>query len=324
MGQQHQRHWHRTGASQGLQARVAAPHAIALSAAPAVTLQSRQVVTGKQRGQLRQRLSVSDPEQAPGRRIEVGHLALRVDEQHRIGIDLDHLGQAPLVLLGLHPGGDVTGHADHFDHRPGVGFADRPARGFEPQVMAVTVADAVSHGVITVLLQRIPRPLHQAVQVMLMKQAAGQAPAQLLRPVAQQGPGRRRGVEKAPVGGVPGNQVGGVLDDQAVQPTGRGRFARGQHLGGRVAAAGEHTLILWVGDKGPDQDLCLALGLDPVDGALLFQAGAHQLPVVDRQQTRHLGQRLIAEQGQQCGVAFQRPALGIEQQARLRIVTQQR
>ncbi|MNT34136.1 hypothetical protein D3C72_1700950 [compost metagenome] len=132
-----------------------------------------------------------NPEDAARGRIEVSDLALGGDEQHRIDVGLDHFGQASLVLLGLHSGGDVPGYADDFDHRPGVGFPDRPAGSFEPQVMAVAMADAISHGVIAILLQRITRALHQTGQILAMKQALGQLPAQLFGPVTEQGPGGR-------------------------------------------------------------------------------------------------------------------------------------
>ncbi|MNY27884.1 hypothetical protein D3C86_1618230 [compost metagenome] len=132
-----------------------------------------------------------NPEDASRGWIEVSDLALGSDEQHRVNVGLDHFGQASLVLLGLHPGRDVPGYADDFDHRPGVGFADRPAGGFEPQVVAVAMANAIGHGVIAILLQRIARALHQSGQVLAMKQALGHLPAQLFRPVTEQGPGRR-------------------------------------------------------------------------------------------------------------------------------------
>ncbi|MNN81602.1 hypothetical protein D3C81_1984460 [compost metagenome] len=57
--------------------------------------------------------------------------------------------------------------------------------------MAVAMADAISHGVIAILLQRITRALHQTGQILAMKQALGQLPAQLFGPVTEQGPGGR-------------------------------------------------------------------------------------------------------------------------------------
>ncbi|MNQ52633.1 hypothetical protein D3C85_666570 [compost metagenome] len=146
----------------------------------------------------------------------MGQASGRVDEQHQVGIGLDHFGQPPLVFLGLHPRGDVARHADHLDHCAGIGFANGPAGGLEPQVVARAMADAVGHGVVTVLLQGLAGALQQLLLVLLVKQRLHQGPAQLLGPVAEQGPAGRRGVEKAPLRGMPGDQVGGVLGDQPV------------------------------------------------------------------------------------------------------------
>ncbi|MCY1451849.1 hypothetical protein D9M71_687380 [compost metagenome] len=51
------------------------------------------------------------------------------------------------------------------------------------------MADAISHGVVAILFQRVARTLHEAGQILAMKQALGQLPAQLFGPVTEQGPG---------------------------------------------------------------------------------------------------------------------------------------
>ncbi|MCY1440555.1 hypothetical protein D9M71_568370 [compost metagenome] len=79
-----------------------------------------------------------------------------------------------------------------------------------------------------------------------------------------------------------GNQVGGVLDDQPVQPSCGGRFTLRQHLSRGVAATGEYSVVLGIGNKRPDQDLRLELCLDTFDGALLVQAATNQHPMIDR------------------------------------------
>ncbi|MCY1440556.1 hypothetical protein D9M71_568380 [compost metagenome] len=57
--------------------------------------------------------------------------------------------------------------------------------------MAVAMADAIAHSVIAILLQRIARALYEARQILAMEQALGHLPAQLFRPVTEQGPGSR-------------------------------------------------------------------------------------------------------------------------------------
>ncbi|PNG62272.1 hypothetical protein TI06_23450, partial [Vibrio vulnificus] len=71
--------------------------------------------------------------------------------------------------------------------------------------------------------------------VLGVEQRLRRTPAQFLRPVAEQGPGSRRGVEENAVEGMPGNQVGGVLGDQPVQPAGPRRLALAAQAGGGVA-----------------------------------------------------------------------------------------
>ncbi|MCY1520295.1 hypothetical protein D9M68_550700 [compost metagenome] len=176
---------------------------------------------------------------------------------------------------------------------------------------------------VAVLLQGVTGALHQLAQLLGMEQALGELPAQLLRPVAEQGPGRGRGIEEAAVGGVAGNQVGGVLGDQPVQPPRPRRLPFGLDLFRGLAAARQHPALLRIGNVGPDQHAFAALGLHPFDGALLGQAGAHQGAVVHRQEAQHLGQGPLAEQRQQRGVQLQRARLGIHQQARLRVVAEQ-
>ncbi|MCY1451848.1 hypothetical protein D9M71_687370 [compost metagenome] len=78
------------------------------------------------------------------------------------------------------------------------------------------------------------------------------------------------------------NKVGGVFDDQSVQPSCGGGFTLREHLSGGVAATGEHSIVLGVGNERPDQDLRFKLSLDAFDGALLVQAGTNQHPMIDR------------------------------------------
>ncbi|MCY1423202.1 hypothetical protein D9M71_389090 [compost metagenome] len=79
-----------------------------------------------------------------------------------------------------------------------------------------------------------------------------------------------------------GYQVSRVFDDQPVQPSCGGRFTLRQHLRRGVAATGEHSVVLGIGNERPDQDLRFKLSLDTFDGALLVQAGTHQHPMIDR------------------------------------------
>ncbi|MNQ61280.1 hypothetical protein D3C85_755930 [compost metagenome] len=190
VGQQHHGNRHRGTAARRQQARVDAPYALAFGAAPAFALQARQVIRGDDLGQGRHRLFRPQPERAPRRRVEVGDVPGGVDEEHRVGIGFHHFGQAPLVLLGLHPRGDVARHADHLHHRPGIGLADGTAGGLEPEVMPGAVADAIGHGEVAVLLQSVAGALHQLGHLLRVEQALGELTAQLLRPITKQRPGR--------------------------------------------------------------------------------------------------------------------------------------
>ncbi|MNR65130.1 hypothetical protein D3C85_1880460 [compost metagenome] len=57
--------------------------------------------------------------------------------------------------------------------------------------MPRAMADAVGHGVVAVLLQRVARALHQLGEFLGMEQALSELPAQLFRPIAEQRPGGR-------------------------------------------------------------------------------------------------------------------------------------
>ena len=190
--------------------------------------------------------------------------------------------------------------------------------------MAGLVADAVSHGVIAGLLQRLGGALHQQVLVLGMEQALHAHPAQLLRPVTEQGPAGRRGVEEAAVRGVAGNQVGGVLGDQPVQAPGLSGLAGLAHLDAGIPAARQHPLRHRVGNKAPDQDARAILSLHRFDGPALAQAGAHQRHIVNRQQLGQRTQRALGQQALQSQVVLQQLRLGVQQQARLRVGRQQR
>jgi hypothetical protein len=104
------------------------------------------------------------------------------------------------------------------------------------------MAHAAGHGVVAVRLQRRTGLQQRLAALARVQQAACRAAAQLLRPYPEQAEGRRRGIEKAPIRAVPGNQVGGVLDDQPVQPPGRLAFAapgaRRWHRGSGPAPVG--------------------------------------------------------------------------------------
>ncbi|UWN48509.1 hypothetical protein ASALC70_00691 [Alcanivorax sp. ALC70] len=198
-------------------------------------------------------------------------------------LGLHHLGQTAAVFLRLDPRGDVPGHADHFHHGAGVGFADGVAGGFEPQVMTTPMADAVGHGVVALVFQGGGGLLAQPVPVLVVEQVQGGAAAQFLRPVTEQAPGRRRGVQKDAGGGVPGDQVGGVFGDQPVQAPGPvGGLFVAQLIGG-VPAPGQHPGPVGHRDKGPQQDAVAQARLHLDDGPALGQAGAGQGGVVGGQ-----------------------------------------
>ncbi|CRR19540.1 hypothetical protein PAERUG_E15_London_28_01_14_08269 [Pseudomonas aeruginosa] len=324
MGQQHQRDWQRRTSVLRLQAPLAAPNAAIARLSPTLFGQPRRSVAGQQAFQRRRLLPVGDAEGGTCRRIEVGDAAAMLDEQHQVGVRLDHFGQAPAVLLRLDPPGDIAGHADHLHHRPGVGLADRPAGGLEPAVAAVAVADTVGDGQVAVLLQRFARAQRHLAAVLGVEQRLRRTPAQFLRPVAEQGPGSRRGVEENAVEGMPGNQVGGVLGDQPVQPAGPRRLALAAQAGGGVAAARQHPCLGAVGNELPEQDAPVALRLHLAEGPRLPQAGAHQLPMVGREVSAPGLARPLAKQGKEGLVEFHRLRLAVEQQRRLRVGREER
>ena len=306
------------------QLRFAVPHALLLGGQSPLTMQALQVSRWQQAVEGRQRGIRVQAKGTASSRVEIAEGAIGLDKQHQVGVGLDHFGQAPQVLFGLHAGGDIARDADHFHHGAGVGFADRPAGGFEPQVMAGLVADAVGHGVIAGLLQRLGGALHQQVLVLGMEQALHAHPAQLLRTVTEQDPAGRRGIEEAAVRGVAGNQVGGVLGDQPVQAPGLSGLAGLAHLDAGIPAARQHPLRHRVGNKAPDQDARAILSLPRFDGPALAQAGAHQRHIVDRQQLGQRTQRALGQQALQGQVVLQQLCLGVQQQARLRVGRQQR
>jgi hypothetical protein len=117
---------------------------------------------------------------------------------------------------------------------------------------------------------------------------------------------------------MPGNQVGGVLGDQPVQAPGPRRLTSLAHFAGGIAATRQHALLTDIGNKAPDQDALAILRLDLLDGAILRQAGAYQLWMVDRQQRDQTGQAAFAEQGAQRCIELQRLRLGTQQQRRPR------
>ncbi len=190
--------------------------------------------------------------------------------------------QAPVVLLAAHPFGDVPGHADHLHHTASIGLANSPAGGLEPQVMAIPVADAVTQGEVAVLLQRPGIALHQFITFLGVDQLLDAGAAQLLRPVAQQSPGRRGGVEEFAARCVPGDEVGGVLDDQTIQPSRLLRLLKGtQGLGG-IPGTALHMAVA-EGKEAPQQ--LPSVGhrhAHILDGTLLFQHRLDQMGEVFR------------------------------------------
>ena len=123
---------------------------------------------------------------------------------------------------------------------------------------------------------------------------------------------------------MPGNQVGGVLGDQPVQPAGTRRFARLAYLVRSVAAACQHALLDHIGDEAPDQNAFAVLRLDALDRPPLRQTCPHQLLPVDRQQRRQCSGAPLAEQRAEGAIHVQRARLGIQQQRRLRVPAEQR
>ena len=185
------------------------------------------------------------------------------------------------------------------------------------------MADAIGHGVITVLLQALPGPPHHGRQALAMEQALCQRPAQLPRPIPQQGPGSRRSIEKTAVRGMPGNQVGGVFDNQSIQPPCLGRFALGDNLRAGFPATGQHAIFARARNEGPHQNAVGELRLDAFDRPLLRKAGLDQRQAIDRQQASTIDQGQLLKQHPQCGVEFQRLRLSVQQETRLRIMRKQ-
>ena len=186
------------------------------------------------------------------------------------------------------------------------------------------MTNAIAHGVVAVLLQCLARLLGLLSLILRMQQTIDRHAAQFFRQVAEQRPACRRGIEKHAVRRMPGDQVGGVLGDQPVQPPcARGLALLADFLG-RFAAARQHPPFGDIGDKAPDQDALAILRLHRLHGARLLQAGAHQRQMVHRQQLAHLRQRAFTKQPLQRRVALQQTRLGVEQQRRLRVGRQQR
>src|SRR5690606_39664977 len=70
------------------------------------------------------------------------------------------------------------------------------------------------------LLEGSGKALHQLVAFLGVDQPLNLGAPQWLGPISQPRPGGGRGVENLAAGSVTGDQVGGVLDDQAIQPAG--------------------------------------------------------------------------------------------------------
>ncbi|MNZ76885.1 hypothetical protein D3C78_954070 [compost metagenome] len=219
--------------------------------------------------------------------------------------------------------GHVAGDADDLHHRAGVGLADGPAGGLEPQVVAVAMAQAVGLGEIAVLQQGVAAG-GELLTVLRVHQLGKVAAAQFLRPVAEQGPGGRGRIDEFAVEVVPGNQVGGVLDDQPVQPPRLGGVALDVQLAGGFAAARQHPLLRRLGNEAPEE----LADADPArhfrDRPAMLQAAAHQLRVIARQQRGAVGDAAFGQQRAQCLVGFQHLPAGVEQQRGLRVGAEQR
>lgn len=99
--------------------------------------------------------------------------------------------------------------------------------------------------------------------------------AQLLGPQPEQAECRRRGIEKAAVGAVPGDQVGGVLDNQAVQAPGAAGLAGALTLCAGITATRQHPLALVLRDEGPQQCALAKVHFDIGNRPVLAQARTH-------------------------------------------------
>ena len=200
------------------------------------------------------------------------------------------LGQQAVLFFLLDTGRDVAGHADHFHHSACIGFPDGPAGNLEPAAAAVAVLDFQGQGGVAVFLQAIAGVSqlfrHLVVAENLFK---GFAP-ELFRPVAQQPPGGRCGVDKPAVRGVAGDQVCGVLGNQPVKPAGTQGFFLGEYIGGGVSPTNHDLLLVGVRNESPEADLVGKPGFHVLDGPVLVQGRGGKGRGVYRQEFPGFGQ----------------------------------
>ena len=164
------------------------------------------------------------------------------------------------------------------------------------------MANPVGHSVIPIELKCITGLAQHLGQIMRVKQTLCPAAAQLLGPVAEQRPGRWRGIEKTPVRRMPRDQVGGVLGNQPVQAPGLGGFTPGQQFVTRLPATGHDTLGFRYRYQRPQPQVFGKLRLHLLNRPSLLQTGAYQLIDIARQPLAHLGQWRASQQSRQCRV----------------------
>ncbi|MNJ46389.1 hypothetical protein D3C77_415170 [compost metagenome] len=275
MGQQHQRHGKRRSALPGYQPRLGVPDPALLGALPAFAVQPLLQGRVQQGLQQRQRIDVLQPQRPARRSIEVTQAPVTVGKQHKVGIGLHHFGQPSTVFLGLDPHADVPRDADVLYHCTGVGLANGAAGDLEPQVPTVPMTHPAGHGLVAVLLQGLGGLRERLLAVLLMEQRLHRHPAQLLGPIPKQTVGGRRSIQKAAIGAVSGNQVGGVLGNQPIQAPRLAGLTFSQALGCGITAARQH-LIGAGGDESPEQDAPGHRCFDITDGPRLAQAGGDQ------------------------------------------------
>ncbi|MNJ47298.1 hypothetical protein D3C77_424540 [compost metagenome] len=209
-------------------------------------------------------------------------MTFAVGEQHQVGVCLHHLGEPSTVFLGLDAHADIPRDADNLYHRPSIGFANRPAGDLKPQVVTVAMAHPTRHGLIAVLLQGLGRLQQRLLTVLRVKQRLHGDATQCFRPIAEQPIGGRRSIEKATIGTVPRNQVGGVFGDQSIQAPRLVGLTFSNAFGAGVTTTRQH-LISSDRDKGPKQNLPGNLRFDIADRPGLALAGIDQRLEITRQ-----------------------------------------
>ncbi|MCY1428693.1 hypothetical protein D9M71_445870 [compost metagenome] len=114
---------------------------------------------------------------------------------------------------------------------------------------------------------------------------------------------------------MPGNQVGGVFDDQPIQAPGAAGFACAMALFAGITAAAQHLLALVVRHERPQHDAFADLHFHIADRPMLTQTGTHQGRAIGRQPASQL--RPFGDPGLQCRVECQRACITGQQQTGL-------